>query len=250
MSSCIQILKKSDFPAQRLFFFPYAGAGAYAYRPWANLLDEHTDLIAIRLPGRESRCGQPFFTSMNQIVSELVCAVDPLLNLPAVFFGHSMGALIAFELARKLQKMEKQNIKLLVVSACFAPQNISLRDSLSLLDDESFLSRISLYGGIPAEILNDDELMKMIFPRLRADMSILDSYQYIETEKLNCPILSLYAEDDACVPTDFINQWKSQTNVEFMSKKFSGGHFYINENKDRILRTMLNYKTKYCGENK
>lgn len=240
MPNNIYPLKLTTTPAFRIFCFPYAGASAYAFQPWINIFPGYCELYSVRIPREQSGHVDSSFSTIQKMSLELATEIEPLLDVPFVFWGHSMGGLIAFELARKLQQYSKCSPELFVVSSSIAPQETRNRLRLSHLDDKSFIAKINEFGGFHEDILNDSELMELIMPRLRADMLMVDEYQYVEMSKLPSPILGLYGADDKYVSSESCYAWKHQTASKFICEEFHGGHFFINKNKSEICKFILN----------
>lgn len=161
-----------------LFCFPYGGASAQAYYCWKDVLPTEVALSSIQLPGRGARLREPPMTRLVLLVQELARAIRPYLNKPFAFFGHSLGAVIAFELARELRKTSGHLPSGCFVSARRAPQIPASGPPIHQLPDEAFLKEIERYSGTPREILADTELMELLLPALRADFECLETYQY------------------------------------------------------------------------
>src|SRR3990167_1418127 len=244
MTKSIEWLKRSDSPAVRLICFPYAGSGPSVFRSWVKLVPHDCDLLAVSLPGREKRLNEPYCESVNDVLSDLSGIEELVFDLPFMVFGHSMGALIAFEFVRKLQSEKLSLPKLFVASGCVAPQEIHKRRKISSLCDAEFLKQLRSYQGTPESIFKDQELLKIFTPRLRADMKILDDYMFISGKKINCPILGMYGDDDQYVPDHLFSSWKELTQEAFFAREFSGGHFYINELRNQVINNIFEFEKK------
>lgn len=167
--------------------------------------------------------------NLAELIAALRSAILPLLGKHNVFFGHSLGSLIAFELAHVLPWPEECSLNGLVVSAKNAPHVAAHAPPIHAMSDTDFLSALSEYGGTPTELLANHELMEMMLPMLRADFALSERYECQSRQSLNCPIHTFSACDDAFTSREGIEQWADYTNVTFEQRHFSGGHFYLQE---------------------
>jgi medium-chain acyl-[acyl-carrier-protein] hydrolase len=241
VNKSIVCLKKRDNPTLRLFCFPYAGGTSQVYRSWINMIPSYCELFAIVLPGREGRYQESFLTSLADVLAEINLAISSLLDIPFIFFGHSMGALIAYELLKKIELKNSSTAEALAVSACKPPQDIFFKEKISHLSEEEFFNRLRAYGGTPNEILNDKELLQIILPRLRADIKILESYQFREGEKLNCPILGFCGKQDPYAPPDLFSRWDTCSQKKFIQEEYTGGHFYIQQFQHEVIKKIFSF---------
>lgn len=223
----------------RLFCFHYGGGSASAYREWVKDLLDYVDLIAIQLPGRESRFGEPLLSNVPQVVSELYKNFDPYLSKPFVLFGHSIGALIAFELTRLLRKHGAPKPKHLIVSGTKAPQVPLKRPIIHNLPDPKLTEEIRKYNGIPNDILENQELMSIFLPIIRADFSVSETYQYIAEEALDCPITALGGLSDDFFDSADLLEWKTQTS-SFEYHLLPGDHFFIRSSYQEVITIVNN----------
>ena len=223
----------------RLFFFPYAGGGSTVFTKWCADLPSHIEGIVVHYPGRGSRFNEPAINDMPSMVTELSQAIQPLLDHPFAFFGHSMGAWIAFELARNLRTLPPNH---LFVSACGSPHLPDPNLKIHHLPDDEFMNELDKLNGIPAE-LKHPEAMKLLLPIVRADFQLVETYEYHPDEPLNFPISAFGALDDLRVNRERIDAWVIHTQAKFESHFFSGGHFFINETKEDILKRIIHATT-------
>jgi medium-chain acyl-[acyl-carrier-protein] hydrolase len=226
----------------RLFFFPYAGGGPTVFTKWYADLPSHIEGIVVHYPGRGSRFNEPAINDMPRMVTELSQAIQPLLDHPFAFFGHSMGGLIAFELARKLRANHLPLPNYLFVSACGAPHLTGANPKNHQLPDDEFMNELDQLNGIPAELKNP-EAMKLLLPIVRADFQLVETYQFHPDEPFNFPISAFGALDDPRVNRERIDAWAIHTQAKFESHFFSGGHFFINETKEDILKRFIHATT-------
>lgn len=214
----------------RLFCFSYAGGGAAIFRPWALAMPAHVEVAAVLLPGRESRLREKPLDSMAALLQALLPALMPELDRPFAFFGHSMGALLAFEVARALVQSGRPAPARLMASGRCAPHLADGDAALHALDDDAFVAAIDRrYGGIPAQILQDREVLEMLLPSLRADMAAIESYRHHGDAPLPCPIAAFGGSSDARTTLDKLQAWQLHSTEPVTARHFPGGHFYFND---------------------
>lgn len=222
----------------RLFCFHYAGATASMFRTWQAALPEAVELVAVQLPGREYRLDEPLLTDIREIVAELIEVVPPLLDRPFVFFGHSMGALIGFDLIRMLRARGLRQPELFVVAARNAPQ-FRWRDAgAEKLPDDQFIAAVRDYNGMPEALLNDETLRDLWLPRLRADLTVSATYPYVPQRPLDCPILVMFAEKDGLVSDLGLRGWLEQTNARVRFSRYPGNHFFLHTSEQLVLEEL------------
>jgi surfactin synthase thioesterase subunit/glycosyltransferase involved in cell wall biosynthesis len=223
----------------RLFCFPYAGAGALAYRLWIAPLTSAVSVCPVRLPGRETRTQEQAFERMPELVEALESAINSHLDHPFAFFGHSMGAGIAFELARSLRRHGKPLPTALYVSGARAPQFRLNWTPPPAPDDGEFLDDLRRLDGIPAEALENPDLLKYALPVLRADAALYRNYVYSIEQPLGVPIYAYGGREDPNVRLEHVEAWREQTTAAFERREFEGGHFFIDSARDAFLRVLL-----------
>jgi medium-chain acyl-[acyl-carrier-protein] hydrolase len=224
----------------RLLCFPCAGAGASLYQSWIGALGPEIDVWPIELPGRESRWGEPLIVRMAPLVQRLVHDLESALEPPFSFFGHSMGAFIAFELARKLRRDGGPLPTRLIVSAARAPQIPDSDQPLHAKPDAELLKEIRRLNGIPASLLDTPDLVKILLPTLRADLAVCETYTYRDRGEppLSCSVSAYGGADDHAVPRHFLAGWRHQTTADFNVRIFPGGHFFLQTARDALLRVI------------
>jgi medium-chain acyl-[acyl-carrier-protein] hydrolase len=223
----------------RLFLFPYAGGGPAAFWKWSSELPSHIETWIAHYPGRGSRYNKAPAKKMFGLVGGIFHAISSLLDKPFAFFGHSLGGLVAYELAQSLHKNNLQRPIALFVSACSAPQLPDTNPPIHRLPDPEFVSALQELNGIPEEVANQPELLELLLPTLRADFEIAENYQYNPSEQLLiCPIVALGGIDDPRVSRERLEGWTSQTSSSFTSIYFPGDHFYLNTAKGEIIESI------------
>jgi surfactin synthase thioesterase subunit/glycosyltransferase involved in cell wall biosynthesis len=215
----------------RLFWFPHAGGGTPA-RAF------HVAVCPVRLPGREARIAEAPFERMEPLVAALADAIRPYLAQPFAFFGHSMGAAVAFELARLLRRRGLPLPKLLVASGARAPQFRRNYTPPPAPGDEQFLAELRRLQGIPDELIGDASLMRAVLPALRADASLYRRYVYTEDAPLDCAIRAYGGDADSNVLREHLEAWAEQTTASFAVRLFPGGHFYIERSQPEFLAAL------------
>lgn len=227
-------------PQLRLVCLPYAGGGALIFRRWADVLPPEVEVVPVQLPGREWRLRERPFNRLDAMVDALVSEWDRIEGPPFAIFGHSMGALVGFELARALRREGRTGPQHLIVSGHSAPQLLDRSDRHLLgASDEEFVDRLRNLSGTPPEILENRELMDILLPVLRADFELCDTYHHAPDAPLECPLTALAGLDDPLVPPDRMEPWAEHTAASFSLRVLPGGHFFINESTDLVLRAVL-----------
>lgn len=226
----------------RLFCFPYAGGAASLYRTWPQHLPAQIELCAVQLPGRENRISERPFTNLVELVQALLPNLSPYLDKPFALFGHSMGSLIAYEVAQQLQQYGQTPTHLLVSGrrAPMLPEPEALLHTLP--SDEAFLSELQRrYNNLPAVMFDDAEVRELFVPLLRADFMLLETYQSRVGASLPCPLVALGGADDLRVSPAELRAWQALTQADFALRIFPGGHFYLNEQLRPLLATIIHY---------
>ena len=222
----------------RLFCFPFAGRGAQGFRAWPDALPSSVELCAVQLPGREERMREPPFSSVLPMVDSLRAAILPALDKPFAFFGHSMGALVAFELARLLGRDHQLAPECLFVSARVAPSVALPRPRINNLPQDEFLQALRGLKGTPNEVLEDAALMEFMTPLLRADFAVHEDYTYTDRSPLGCPIVAFGGLQDSEAGRDALNAWQQHTTGDFVLRMVPGDHFFIVTAQSLFLRLL------------
>jgi medium-chain acyl-[acyl-carrier-protein] hydrolase len=232
--------------AVRLFCFPYAGGGASMFRPWTTALAPAIDVYPIQLPGREGRWLEPPLTQISALAPMLSKGLKPLLLPPYAFFGHSMGAFVAFELARQLRRDSLPGPAVLIVSGARAPQIPDPDPPTHGLPADQLLDGLRRLEGIPDELWNHPELVALLLPTLRADLTMCETYVYRDEPPLDCPLVAYGGQRDDKVPLEHLTQWKLQTAAPFELRIFPGNHFFfLNESRPAVMQSLRDDLRRY-----
>ncbi len=216
-----------QYSQARVFAFPYSGGGASIFSKWGQTFSENKiDFIGVQLPGREDRLREEPFSNLASLVKQLLSIISPWLDKPFVFFGHSLGGLVAFELCRALHRQQLPLPKHLFISAFRAPELPNLHPNLHHLPEADIIKGLREYTCTPEAILSSQELRALFLPLLRADFSLHETYRYQQEEPLPCPITTLSAGDDRIVPPDILFNWYKQTSAIFQQVQYEGDHFF------------------------
>lgn len=235
----------------RLFCFSYAGGGAAHYRAWLEALPNDVELCAVQLPGREGRLRESPMSAIDAIVERLLPALGPELDRPFVFFGHSMGAMVAFEMARELQRIGTHMPQRLIVSGRRAPHLPETEAPMHRLADDAFVAEIGRrYGGIPAEVLRHRDLLELLLPGLRADITAVETHSFRPAAPLGCPLSVFGGDADSRAPLDQLEAWRAHGAAGMRLKVFPGGHFYFADARVRsqlISEILLDLRQPHAG---
>jgi medium-chain acyl-[acyl-carrier-protein] hydrolase len=222
----------------RLFCFPYAGAGVAAFRGWNGRLPGDVQVCPARFPGRESRLGETPFRQMEPLVAALADAIAPRLDMPFAFYGHSMGAAVAFELARALRRAGKPLPSALLVSGARAPRFRLGHVPPPEPSEEDFLKELERLEGLPSEVREHPELLRVVLPALRADTALYRAYVYTEEAPLELPVFAYAGRSDPNIRAEHLEAWATETKAEFRLRWFDGGHFFIDTAREEFLAAM------------
>lgn len=224
-------------PRIRLFCFPYAGGSAAIFRTWPQSLPNDIEVCPVQLPGRGTRLRERPFDHLLILAKVLAQVLRPLLDLPFALYGHSLGGLIAFELARELRRNHYQPVRL-VVSGVRAPELAHRERAIHSLPEVEFIAELRRLDGTPDKILENPELMEIMLPLLRADFALYENYAYAVEPPLSCPIAAFGGLDDPRVARSDLEAWGDQTSTSLSLKMFRGGHFFLNTASSLFLQAL------------
>ncbi|MCY1078994.1 thioesterase II family protein [Archangium lansingense] len=221
----------------RLFCLPHAGGGASLFRTWAPLVAPEVEVLPIQLPGRENRLREAPFTELPPLVERLVDVVRAWQDKPFALFGHSMGALLSFELARALRRHGLPGPTHLFLASYTAPQLLAQTPPKPRTHeaDPEVVRAILTARGIPETM--GEELKQLVLPSLMADTAICESYQYVEEVPLECPVFAFRGSEDY-VQEHHLDAWRELTRGPFTARAFLGDHFFLRDTPRGLLQAL------------
>jgi medium-chain acyl-[acyl-carrier-protein] hydrolase len=229
--------KPSPGASARLFCFHYSGGSAQVFQAWPAYLHQTVEVGMIQLPGRGHRLTEPKITrllALSQIVAQ---ALQPYLDKPFMFFGHSLGALLCFEVARCLRRENHLEPIHLFISATEAPHLRNRDEPLSSLPKAALIEKLHEFNGTPLEVLQNEEMMELLLPTIRADFELCETYEYHPEAPLGCSLTIYGGIEDHKVESGRLASWSEMTVGASNIRMFSGGHFFINTTQATFLQT-------------
>ncbi|TDV47909.1 thioesterase II family protein [Actinophytocola oryzae] len=217
----------------QLLCLTHAGGSASYFFPVSRSLSPDIDVLAVQYPGRQDRLREPGLTSVTDLADALTEALWPLTSRPITIFGHSMGATLGFEVALRLEKAGVAPTGLFA-SGRPSPAR-TRRDTTYLGDDRELLANVRALGGTDTSLLDDEDVLSMVLPAIRADYTAAETYTYTQGPRLNCPIVAMTGDVDPKVTLEEAQAWREHTSGEFELVVYPGGHFYLNEHVPDIL---------------
>jgi medium-chain acyl-[acyl-carrier-protein] hydrolase len=222
-------------PRVRVFCFPYAGGSATLFRDWPKELPGDVELIGVQLPGRAFRLKDPPFTQMSSLLDELENQLGPHLDVPFVFWGHSFGAILAYELIRRFEKQGRTLPLMAILSGRKAPHLPNTGFDVRGMGDDEFIEELRKLGGTPDEIINNRRLMNLVLPALRADFELLNTWQHESGQTLAVPLRIVGGKEDLPIKLEDLEAWGQYTRSGFSVHLFKGDHFYVHHAEDELL---------------
>jgi len=208
------------------------------YYPWAEWLPAPIEVCPVELPGRSTRLGEPLYYRLEPLIESAARGLAPYFDKPFALFGHSLGALISFELARYLRHHLGITPIHLFVSGHQAPHILDNEPPIHNLPEDEFSRKISEFNGMPDELLANAELMELFIPILKADFEMCETYTFKTGEKLSCPISAYGGLADRHVTRQDLEAWREHTSHSFVLKMFPGDHFYLQANRSLLLQAI------------
>lgn len=228
----------ADAPV-RLFCFPFAGGNAAAFQPWRPLLAPAVDLRVALLPGRGARLFEQPLRELDELVAHLAGAVAELADRPFALFGHSLGALLAFEVTRELRRGRRPLPGSLWVAAAEGPRTRLVKHRIHDLPDAELVDALRDYNGSPPELLADEEMMELLMPGLRADFALDEQYVYSEEAPLDLPIHLLCGDRDPYVELPRAAGWARESTRPLHQHRYDGDHFFIHAHQAAITAELV-----------
>ncbi|MFJ2609309.1 thioesterase II family protein [Streptomyces sp. NPDC091279] len=227
----------------KLVCLPYAGAGASFYRPWTALAGDSLDIVALQLPGRERLIDEDPYREVGEAVDGLLAELREVLAADGdshrvALFGHSLGAVLAYELAHRLVAEPGVELVHLFVSGSPDPEH-GREAHATGLSDEQFLARVGEFAGYSHPALDDPEMREMILPALRADVEMHENYAPSTTAALDAPLTVIRGEDDDLVDYDEAAAWSKVAGQDFEHVEVPGGHMYLTDTAPALMRVIV-----------
>lgn len=218
-----------------LFCLPCAGASSAMYRPWRTLLGGGIELVPLEYPGRGTRFGDPFAATVDGLAAEMARRVRAQGTSHYALFGHSLGAVIAFETACQLRELGHPPARALIVSARRAPELPVPPRRLHDAPDGELIEFLRELGGTPEAALQMPEMLELLLPVLRADLRLYENYRFRQGLPLDCPIHALAGREDSGTSVENMRAWRAHTRGDFSLELFAGGHFYLQQHQSAVL---------------
>jgi medium-chain acyl-[acyl-carrier-protein] hydrolase len=226
----------------RLLCLPYAGASAQIFRSWCQWLAPRVEVLSLELPGRGFRVRERPAERIEDLVAALAAAATPWLDRPLALFGHGVGALVAFELARRFAAGAHPPLQHLFVSAQRAPQLPPRPERLHALPDAQFLAGLEAWRGAPAAPLADlreEPAAEFLLPALRADVKLMESYEYRPGPELDVPITVFGGIEDHSVSRPDLEAWSQLTRRACVLRWLPAQHFFVHEHQRLVAANLL-----------
>src|SRR5579875_15058 len=234
MSKRFSCLKHRKRGAVRLLCFPHAGGTPFAYYSWPDYLPETVEVWVAQLAARAARVNEPPHRTVDAIVADCLSGLPDIVSTQFALFGHSLGAIVSFELARALAATGRQ-ARALFVSASTPPHRKSSASlQVKSISDDELLERLRKLHGTPLQALDEPELMRMVLPGVRADFEAADAYTPPSGDPLKTNIVAIGGADDPSVSPEVLGEWKAYTQASFSLNVLPGDHFYINQNPSQV----------------
>ncbi|KUN81012.1 oleoyl-ACP hydrolase [Streptomyces bungoensis] len=222
--------------AHRLVCFPHAGGSASYYHPVSAALSPRVDVVAVQYPGRQDRRNEPLIDDVGTLADQVHHALRGWDDRPLTFFGHSMGALVGFEVARRFEREGRGPVRLFA-SGRRAPSR-HRDDNVHRRTDDGIIAEVRAMSGTDDRLLGDDELIRMILPALRGDYRAVETYRCEPGATVDCPVTALVGDSDPKTTVDEARDWQQHTTAEFDLHVLPGGHFYLNSRAAEVLKLL------------
>ncbi|MEU8546051.1 alpha/beta fold hydrolase [Streptomyces roseoverticillatus] len=221
----------------RLVCLPHAGGSASFYFPVSRAMPDSVDVLCVQYPGRQDRRTEPLLDSVQALADKVYEALLPWTDRPIALFGHSMGASLAFEIARRLERERGIVPAALFASGRRAPST-HRDETVHLRDDDGLVAEMRGLSGTNPQLLGDEEVLRMILPAIRADYRAAETYRWSPGPPLHCPVTTFVGDDDPKVTLEEAAAWSAHTEGPFTQKVFPGGHFFLADHQTEIVRLM------------
>ncbi|MCF3102024.1 thioesterase [Streptomyces roseoverticillatus] len=221
----------------RLVCLPHAGGSASFYFPVSRAMPDTVDVLCVQYPGRQDRRTEPLLDSVQALADKVYEALLPWTDRPIALFGHSMGASLGYEIARRLEQERGIVPAALFASGRRAP-SAHRDETVHLRDDDGLVAEMRGLSGTNPQLLGDDEVLRMVLPAIRADYRAAETYRWNPGPALRCPVTTFVGDDDPKVTIEEAAAWSVHTDGPFTQKVFPGGHFFLAQHQTEIVRLM------------
>ncbi|MFC0528983.1 thioesterase II family protein [Phytohabitans kaempferiae] len=229
----------------RLVCFPHAGGSASYYFPVSRALAPSVDVAAVQYPGRQDRRGEPCVEDICELADVIALEMRPWCDRPLALFGHSMGATVAYEVGRRLERAGTMPMGIFA-SGRRAP-SIDRNESIHLRDDRGVVQALQELSGTNSTLLSDDEFVSMVLPAVRADYKAVETYRHADGPVLACPVTALVGDTDPMATVEDAEAWRAHTTGTFRIKVYPGGHFYLTAQVDSVLNTIVDQLAEWTS---
>jgi medium-chain acyl-[acyl-carrier-protein] hydrolase len=234
----VRWLSQRNSGKMRLFCFSCAGGTVEIFRRWAHLLPPDIELCGIELPGRGSRWAEPLRTDIQSLMDSFMPELMLWLDKPMSLLGHSLGALVSFETARQLRREGFEEIIDLFIASFRGPNTHSCNQRVTILPDPQIIEWLRHLKGVPEKIMCNPSLMTTILPILRADLGIVETYEYTPGLPFNWPISVFAGISDPTIRRQDLGAWREHTSATFSLQMFPGGHFFLHSGEQKFLNVL------------
>ena len=217
----------------RLVCFPHAGGSASYFHPLSARFAPAVDVVALQYPGRQDRRQEPCLTDIGELADHVTAEIATLDPLPTVFFGHSMGAVLAFETIRRLEERTGPGPYALVASGRRGPAT-DRKETVSQECDDALIREIKKLNGTDSSLLADDDILRMALPSLRGDYQAIESYRCPADVRVHAPVTVLTGDADPKTSLSEAGMWVGHTHGDFRMRVYPGGHFFLQDHQRAV----------------
>ncbi len=218
----------------KLICFPFAGGNAAYFKKWGEIVGDEIEIKAIEYPGHGMRLREKLCENISQVIDDSFIQIQSILSEEAeyIFWGHSFGATVAFEVARLVQENKLPYLKALVVTGRNSPCFVAVREQqIAKLEKHEFIKWLESNGGLPEFILQNRKVLNMYLPVIRNDIHLLENYTFVKKQTvLDIPILTINGNKDLLIEANSLKKWAEQSSSGFRLEEMAGGHLFFAEN--------------------
>ena len=240
-SKYIKILKNNQKDSTQLFCLPYAGGNSSIYYSWREIIPDNIKLIALQLPGRAELFSEEIITNMNILIKTLFNAIEPYLDKPFAFFGHSMGGIIVYALTQYIEKVSDKKAEFIIISAAKPPHFYS-GDTRHLMSTKELAKILKKNNATPNTILNSEELMDIIISIYRADCKLLETSKINTFPRVQTKVFIFNAKED--IRKNILSEWNEYFQQKITNINFNGGHFFIHKEESKLIKEISSIVNK------